>query len=108
MPRCRVPLRAPSRRQVSGYIDFGHRLAADGGSMEAVFSRKKRLMPRPTDLSFYNWETHLATSNPTPNFQVRWGGALLRPAGAAGARFAPARGDASGVAAGRSSPQPAP
>ncbi|KAI8471755.1 MAG: hypothetical protein J3K34DRAFT_367710 [Monoraphidium minutum] len=58
-------------QEVSGYIDYGHRLAADGGGgMEAVFSRKKRLMPRPTDLSFYNWETRLATSNPTPNFQV--------------------------------------
>jgi hypothetical protein len=57
--------------QVSGYIDYGHRLAADGGGgMEAIFARKKRLMPRPTDLSFYNWETHLATANPTPNFQA--------------------------------------
>lgn len=38
--------------------------------MEPYFERKKRLMPRPTDLSFYNWETQMSTSNPTPNFQV--------------------------------------
>mmetsp|Transcript_15759 Transcript_15759/g.46582 ORF Transcript_15759/g.46582 Transcript_15759/m.46582 type:complete len:239 (-) Transcript_15759:358-1074(-) len=55
-------------QEVSGYIDFGHRLRSE--NMEAVFDRKKRLMPRPTDLSFYNWETQMSTSNPTPNFQV--------------------------------------
>eukprot|EP00967_Tisochrysis_lutea_P051157 scaffold63082_cov15-Tisochrysis_lutea.AAC.1 len=38
-------------------------------NMEPYFDRKKRLMPRPTDLSFYNWETQTSTSNPTPNFQ---------------------------------------
>ena len=55
--------------QVSGYIDYAHRLKTDP-NMEAYFDRNKRLMPRHTDLSFYNWETHLSTSNPTPNFQV--------------------------------------
>jgi hypothetical protein len=56
-------------QEVSGYIDYGHRLKAE--NLEPVFDRKKRLMPRPTDLSFYNWETQMSTSNPTPNFQVR-------------------------------------
>lgn len=55
--------------QVSGYIDYAHRLKTDP-NMDAYFSRAKRLMPRHSDLSFYNWETHLSTSNPTPNFQV--------------------------------------
>lgn len=55
--------------QVSGYIDYAHRLKTDP-NMEAYFDRSKRMMPRQTDLSFYNWETHLSTSNPTPNFQV--------------------------------------
>jgi len=27
-------------------------------------------MPKPSDLSYYNWETQVATSNSTPNFQV--------------------------------------
>lgn len=54
--------------QVSGYIDYGQRLRSE--NMEPVFERKKRMMPRPTDLSFYNWETQMSTSNPTPNFQV--------------------------------------
>lgn len=29
-----------------------------------------QLMPRPTDLSYYNWETQTSTSTSTPNFQV--------------------------------------
>ena len=53
---------------MSGYIDYGHRLKSD--NMEAVFDRRKRLLPKSTDLSFYNWDTQTATSNPTPNFQV--------------------------------------
>ena len=37
---------------------------------EPYFQKKKKLMPRPTDLSYYNWETQTSTSNSTPNFQV--------------------------------------
>ena len=37
---------------------------------EPYFTGRKRLLPRPSDLSFYNWETQTATSNPTPNYQV--------------------------------------
>jgi len=34
-----------------------------------LYSRKK-LLPRPTDLSYYNWETQLSTSNSSPHYQV--------------------------------------
>eukprot|EP00798_Chlamydomonas_sp_ICE-L_P021954 gene21954-29002_t len=61
-------LQNQKNQEVSGYVDFGHRLKSE--NMEAYFERKKRLMPRPNDLSFYNWETQMSTSNPTPNFQV--------------------------------------
>ena len=27
-------------------------------------------MPKPSDLSYYNWETQTSTSNSTPNFQT--------------------------------------
>jgi hypothetical protein len=37
---------------------------------EPYFDREKKLMPKPSDLSFYNWETQTSTSNATPNFQV--------------------------------------
>ncbi|XP_068127241.1 cilia- and flagella-associated protein 299 [Hyperolius riggenbachi] len=55
-------------QELSGYIDFAHRLKTE--DFEAYFSGKKKLLPRPTDLSFYNWETHVSTSNASPNYQV--------------------------------------
>ncbi|XP_040181023.1 cilia- and flagella-associated protein 299 [Rana temporaria] len=55
-------------QELSGYIDFSHRLKTE--DFEVYFSGKKKLLPRPTDLSFYNWETHVSTSNASPNYQV--------------------------------------
>ncbi|EER10461.1 conserved hypothetical protein, partial [Perkinsus marinus ATCC 50983] len=55
-------------QEISGYIDYGHRLRTD--DFEAYFSREKRILPRPTDLCFYNWETQRCTANESPNFQV--------------------------------------
>ncbi|XP_066568191.1 cilia- and flagella-associated protein 299 isoform X2 [Amia ocellicauda] len=55
-------------QEISGYIDYSHRLKTE--EFEPYFSGKKRLLPRPTDLSFYNWETQVSTSNPSPNYQV--------------------------------------
>uniref|UniRef100_A0A8C5MQ66 Cilia- and flagella-associated protein 299 n=1 Tax=Leptobrachium leishanense TaxID=445787 RepID=A0A8C5MQ66_9ANUR len=55
-------------QELSGYIDYSHRLKTE--DFEVYFTGKKKLLPRPTDLSFYNWETNVLTSNPTPNYQV--------------------------------------
>lgn len=57
------------KQEVSGYIDFAHRLKTE--DFRAYFTGKKRLLPRPSDLSYYNWYTNTSTSNPTPNFQVK-------------------------------------
>lgn len=67
---CIVFIRDKNRKgqEVSGYIDYGHRLKTE--NFEPYFERKRRLMPRPSDLSFFNWETQTSTSNPTPNFQM--------------------------------------
>lgn len=54
--------------EVSGYIDLAHRLKTE--SFEAYFSCKRRFMPRPTDLAFFNWDTQTSTSASSPNFQV--------------------------------------
>eukprot|EP00947_MAST-08B_sp_MAST-8B-sp1_P002598 g2598.t1 len=56
------------KQEVSGYIDYAHRLKAE--NFEPYFERKKKLLPKPTDLSYFNWETQTSTSNSTPNFQV--------------------------------------
>ncbi|KAG9261706.1 hypothetical protein AMEX_G25299 [Astyanax mexicanus] len=55
-------------QEISGYIDYSHRLRSE--DFEPYFSGKKRLLPRPTDLSFYNCKTQVATSNDTTNYQV--------------------------------------
>jgi hypothetical protein len=57
------------KQEVSGYIDFNHRLKTE--DFTPYFTGKKRLLPRPSDLSYYNWETQTSTSNPTPNFQIQ-------------------------------------
>ena len=38
--------------------------------MEAVFEGRRRLLPRPTDLSFFNWVTQSSAANHTPTFQA--------------------------------------
>ncbi len=55
-------------QEVSGYLDLGDRLRSE--DFEVYFDRKKRLLPRPTDLSFFNWTTHYATCNESSSFQV--------------------------------------
>ncbi len=55
-------------QEVSGYIDYADRLKTE--PFDLYFERRRRLMPRASDLSFYNWDTQLSTSNNSPNFQV--------------------------------------
>uniref|UniRef100_A0A8C6P2D7 Cilia- and flagella-associated protein 299 n=1 Tax=Nothobranchius furzeri TaxID=105023 RepID=A0A8C6P2D7_NOTFU len=55
-------------QEVSGYIDYAQRLKTQ--DFEPYFSRKKKLMPGPSDLCYYNWKTQVSTSNSSTNFQV--------------------------------------
>ncbi|XP_040823194.1 cilia- and flagella-associated protein 299 [Ochotona curzoniae] len=55
-------------QEISGYIDYAHRLKMQ--NFEVYFSGKKKLLPRATDLSFYNWDSHIAVCNSSPNYQV--------------------------------------
>ncbi|XP_076854726.1 cilia- and flagella-associated protein 299 [Brachyhypopomus gauderio] len=54
-------------QEISGYIDYSHRLRSE--DFEPYFSGKKRLLPKPTDLSFYNWETQAIAWNESPNYR---------------------------------------
>ncbi|XP_039614467.1 cilia- and flagella-associated protein 299 [Polypterus senegalus] len=60
--------RNSQKQEISGYIDYAHRLKTE--DFEPYFSGRKKLFPRPTDLSFFNWESKVSTSNPSPNYQV--------------------------------------
>jgi len=55
-------------QEVSGYIDLAHRFRNE--PFEPYFEGRKKMMPKPSDLSYYNWETQTSTSNSSPNFQV--------------------------------------
>ncbi|CAO2639251.1 Cilia- and flagella-associated protein 299 [Lemmus lemmus] len=55
-------------QEVSGYIDYAHRLKSE--DFEVYFTGKRRLLPRLTDLSFYNWDSNIAVCNSSPNYQV--------------------------------------
>ena len=37
---------------------------------EGYFTGRKKLLPRKTDLSFYNWETNVCTSIASANYEV--------------------------------------
>jgi hypothetical protein len=55
-------------QEISGYIDLAQRLRTE--DFVPIFERRKRLIPKPSDLSYYNWETQLCKSNSTPHYQV--------------------------------------
>lgn len=54
--------------EISGYIDYAHRLKTE--DFKAVFEGKRKLLPKPTDLSFYNWRTGFCAANDSQNFKV--------------------------------------
>jgi len=54
--------------EISGYIDYAHRLKTD--NFKEYFEGKKKLLPRTSDLSYYNWKTGMCVSNDSPNFKV--------------------------------------
>jgi hypothetical protein len=55
-------------QEVSGYIDYHHRLMSE--DFVPYFANTKKMLPKPSDLSYYNWDTHMVTSNPSNTFQV--------------------------------------
>lgn len=56
------------RHEVSAYIDYGHRLKTE--DFDEYFSGRKKLLPKPSDLSYYNWRTQALSHNHTATFQV--------------------------------------
>jgi len=55
------------RNEVSGYIDLADRMKTE--DFRKIFMKKKLLLPRNTDLSFYNWDTNIALINDSANFR---------------------------------------
>ncbi|KAF7257531.1 hypothetical protein EG68_04258 [Paragonimus skrjabini miyazakii] len=55
-------------QEISGYIDYAYRLKTE--DFTQYFTEKKKLLPRPGDLSFYNWETQNVVATSSPNYTV--------------------------------------
>lgn len=56
------------KTEISGYIDYAHRLKTE--DFRPIFDGSVKLVPKPTDLSYYNWKTGVCASNDSPNFKV--------------------------------------
>ena len=54
--------------EISAYIDYAHRLKVE--DFTSFFVGQSKLVPSTTDLSFYNWDTHVCTSNDTSHFRL--------------------------------------
>jgi hypothetical protein len=57
-----------SGKEISAYIDYRERLKTD--NFEQIFNGEKDLVPRPTDLSYYNWTVQKVHSNDSTFFRV--------------------------------------
>ena len=55
-------------KETSAYIDFRERLKSD--EMEGVFKEGKPLLPKPTDLSYYDWTLQKVNSTDSTFFRV--------------------------------------
>ena len=67
----RVAVGAPGRAEaeVSGYIDLGDRLARE--DFTDYFEGRRLLLPRSSDLSYFNWATGKCCFNDSPNFKAQ-------------------------------------
>jgi hypothetical protein len=54
--------------EISAYIDYANRLKFE--DFTKFFLGQNKLLPLTTDLSFYNWNTHMCISNDTNNFRL--------------------------------------
>ncbi|KAL0208006.1 hypothetical protein P9112_010593 [Eukaryota sp. TZLM1-RC] len=57
-------------QEISGYIDYADRLRTDNFRSYFDPSSESRLLPRNSDLSYFNWETQTVSSQNSPNFEV--------------------------------------
>uniref|UniRef100_T1J7Q3 Cilia- and flagella-associated protein 299 n=1 Tax=Strigamia maritima TaxID=126957 RepID=T1J7Q3_STRMM len=55
-------------QEISGYIDYAHRLANE--DFEQYFTQKKKILPRPSDLSYFNWESQIVYGKSSPNYEI--------------------------------------
>ena len=55
------------RNQISGYIDLADRMKTE--DFRKIFMKKKLLVPKSSDLSFFNWDSATTHLNDSANFR---------------------------------------
>ena len=60
----------PGRSEKSAYIDLADRMKNDG-DFRQIFMGKKKLQPKKSDLSYYDWDVQSGVMNDSPNFRVQ-------------------------------------
>jgi hypothetical protein len=63
-----IRYREQNGKEVSAYIDYRERLKNE--NFELIFDGEKDLIPKPTDLSYYNWTIQKVYSNDSTFFRV--------------------------------------
>ena len=56
------------KNEVSGYIDLASRMKTE--NFKAIFMGNETIVPRPTDLSYYSWESQVCYINDSANFKT--------------------------------------
>ena len=56
------------KNEISGYIDLAYWLKTE--DFKVYYDQRKKLLPKPSDLSYYNWKTNTCHLNDSPNFRV--------------------------------------
>ncbi|XP_061674468.1 cilia- and flagella-associated protein 299 isoform X1 [Syngnathoides biaculeatus] len=54
-------------QEVSGYLDYAHRLQTQ--DFAPYFSGRKKLVPGPSDLCYYNWANQVSSSSCSSNYE---------------------------------------
>ncbi|XP_077572036.1 cilia- and flagella-associated protein 299 [Stigmatopora nigra] len=66
-------------QEVSGYMDYAHKLQTH--DFAPYFSGRKKLLPGPLDLCYYNWSTQVSASTSSVNYEILYqhnGGLLFK------------------------------
>lgn len=57
------------KNEKSAYIDLAHRMKTE--DFATIFMNKRKLLPKRTDLSYYDWDVQMGFMTDSPNFRVQ-------------------------------------
>nr|CAH7731864.1 unnamed protein product [Callosobruchus chinensis] len=64
-----IKLETKAGYEISGYLDYGDKLIVE--NWKPIFVGHKKIMPKPTDLGYYNWRSGKVVCNDSSHFKVK-------------------------------------